>query len=168
MARRRKKQVSAWEAMNHPVIHVTDEAARMIFLVAALILLMIWLMPNFGIRKLGVGRSGMPEKAVAMEYQPLLAPYQEVAGAATLPGEAGTFSPAVTPVVPAPQWYFDAAVTGNSFGDFYHETVVAPFSEAATEILDVSPPVRQMADFLAPGVHAVSDAWLELMADPAN
>ena len=48
MARRKKQAVSVWQALNEPVVEVTDEAAKGIFLVAAVLLMFSWLAPSFG------------------------------------------------------------------------------------------------------------------------
>lgn len=147
--------------MNHPVVEVTDEAARTIFLVSAVILLMLWLMPYFGNHRAVAVSSDPVENFASVEYEPLLADemyyYSEVAGASTVN----------VPVASAPQWYFATAAVTESLGDSYDEVVAEPFAEAAAEILDVSAPVREMIQYYQPGVAAVKDAWLELMTDPA-
>lgn len=159
---RKKKRVSVWEALNQPVVEVTDEAAKSIFLAAAVILLMVWLMPSFGGAET-ISNSQFSISKEAVTYQPMFgsySDYEEVAGAST------------QTIVAAPQavpnWYIAVATTSESLGGFYEETVEQPFAQAAVEILDISQPVQEMAEFYEPGVDAVWNAWLDLMADPVS
>ena len=41
--------ISVWQALNHqPIVEITEEAAKGIFLIAAVILLAVWVMPYWG------------------------------------------------------------------------------------------------------------------------
>ena len=161
MARRKKQAVSVWQALNEPVVEVTDEAAKGIFLVAAVLLMFSWLAPSFGEAK-AISNFQFSISKEETAYQPLFEPYAEVAGAST----ENSPSPSLEKRGVAPDWYVGLSATGASLGDFYHETVTAPFAEAVTELFDISRPVGSITDFLRPGTDAAWNAWLELMADP--
>ena len=167
MARRKKQAVSVWQALNEPVVEVTDEAAKGIFLVAAVLLMFSWLAPSFGavnaVASSPLIHQPINGQATETAYVPLFEPYsyEAVAGAMTEKGGMGA-----TGEKGAPSWYTEISATGASLGDFYHETVTAPFAEAVTELFDISRPVGSITDFLRPGTDAAWNAWLELMADP--
>ena len=140
---------TVWEALNHPVIEVTPEAAKAIFTVAAFVIAMAWLTPY------------MPAAAshVAAATELGLAPseYSEFQG---LVAGANTEDILVTDyeIGLAPQWYDDL---NDSAG-----AVAGAFVGAASEVLDVSTPAQSLVEFYQPGVSAVWNAWLELMQDP--
>lgn len=60
----------------------------------------------------------------------------------------------------APEWYYTGEATVSG--------VVNAFATAGTEIFDISEPVSETVEFYQPGVDAVWNAWLELMADPVS
>lgn len=90
-----------------------------------------------------------------------IAPYWGTAGqdvALLLNYEAQVLGASIENVVVAPEWYYagEAMATG----------VVDAFATASTELFDISEPVMETVEFYQPGVDAVWNAWLELMADP--
>ena len=141
VSRRAKVQVplppaTVWQAMNEPIAYATPEFATNLFAIAILLLGLAWLQPYFGSTN-HLGNHGI------------------VAGAQTINYEIST-----------PSWYIGLASTGQDFKEFSEEAIVQPFAAAATQILDISEPVQNTVKFYHPGVTAVKDAWLELMADP--
>lgn len=57
-----------------------------------------------------------------------------------------------------PEWYYVAKDIP--------EDMASAFTLASSQVLDISKPAMVMADFYSPGLSAVKEAWLELMADP--
>ena len=136
MARRKKPTV--WQALNEPVIEITPEAARDIFMLAAFIMMMAWLAPYWGTSQ---------NQAYAIS-----ATNEMVAGATIETPDYGRNSDV------APEWYLTIERASDD--------VVNAFAEAADQTLDISEPVLDVMEFYEPGVDAVWNAWLELMADP--
>lgn len=127
MAKRRKKP-TVWQAFNDPVVEIHESFARLIFIIAVILLLVAWIAPYWH-------EARLITSVRAPFYGPL------VAGAIT-----------------APDWYYVAAdVPGQ---------VAGAWTAAASEVLDISDDLRSAASFYQPGASAVTDAWLELMADP--
>lgn len=102
--------------------------------------------------------------AVIMLMVAWVAPYWGVAGT-RLP-DISYNSPIITgeglvagaQVTNPPVWYSLAKTLPFDFAN--------AFAFAADEVLDVSEPASQMAEFYGPGFQALNNAWLELMADP--
>ena len=145
MARRakrsRSKKPTIWQALNEPVVEIPEEIAKSIFLVSFVILAMAWLSPYFG--------STPVRQFAANPPRPIA--HAMVAGAYV--ESISVFDDEQTP-----EWY----LTINSMTN----GVQSSFVLAANEVLDISEPVGRTAEFYEPGVQAVWDAWLELMADP--
>ena len=147
MARRakrsRSKKPTVWQALNDPVVEISEEFAKTILLASFVIIAAAWLSPYFGNSSDSAGRfaGGAPRPIV----------HSAVAGVFTennaLFGEEQT-----------PEWYLTIDRTGSD--------IQGSFVSAANEVLDISEPVGQTVEFYQPGVAAVWDAWLELMADP--
>lgn len=151
----KKKPVSVWQAMNEPVVEVTDGAARTIFLAAAVIFLAVWIMPYLGNAK-PVAASA-PQEVYA--YEPLFVDYPVYSAVA---GEVISFESGRS----SPEWYLALAEVGSGLSELYQESFRVPFGQAASHTFDISGPVQDIAEFYGPGLAAVRDAWLELMADP--
>jgi len=141
--------------MNEPVVEVTDEAAKAIFLAAAVIILAIWIVPYLGSAQPVAAATGEP---MAQNYEPVFGQYQQVAGA-TVGGESRELV--------SPKWFLALADAGEGLGDMYQETFEKPFAEATVQTLDISQPMGSLLAYYQPGLDAVWNAWLELMADPA-
>ncbi len=105
---------------------------------AVLIIMMAWILPYWG------GSS-----ALAAEYPfgqtPIV--YQNVS--AQVAGQQ-TDAP--------PDWYYLIQRISSD--------VTLEFGQAAYDVLDISDPVQESVEFYKPGINAVWNAWLELMADP--
>lgn len=122
---RRSTQTTVWQALNEPIAYPSDEFARTVFLMTAVIMMMIWIAPYWG------------SAAVAGAQLSLVPEYIEGS---------------------VPEWYYTAERISYD--------LVNSFGTAAEQVLDISEPVTQTVEFYEPGVEAVWDAWLELMADP--
>lgn len=132
----RRVQPTVWEALNEPVVEVTEGFAKGIFAVAVILLMMVWIAPYWA----SAGQS----LSVAVYESPIINPeYGRVAGAQ---------------ITAAPDWI---AVAGSLPTD-----LADSFAQAASQVLDVSEPMSRLNEMYGPGVSAVKDAWLELMADP--
>ncbi|MDP3993829.1 MAG: hypothetical protein Q8P75_02505 [bacterium] len=147
MARRakrsRSKKPTVWQALNDPVVETPEEFAKLILLVSFVIIAMAWLSPYFGNPSDGIGRlAGSAPRPVV---------HSAVAG-------AFTENNALFGEEQAPEWYLTIDGMGSA--------IQSSFAFAANEVLDISEPVSGTVEFYAPGVTAVWDAWLELMADP--
>lgn len=70
----------------------------------------------------------------------------------------GTVAGVQTEITGTPEWYYVAQSVPSDVAD--------AFGQAASEVLDISNPFSQIAEFYQPGAQAVWDAWLELMVDP--
>src|SRR3989344_3243117 len=127
-----------WQALNEPVVEVSEEFARGILLTAILIIMMAWVLPYWG-----------SSSALAAEY-----PFQtEVISYQNQPSEvAGQQTTAL------PDWYYLVQRISSD--------ITLEFGQAAYDVLDISDPVQESIEFYKPGVQAFWDAWLELMADP--
>ena len=134
-------QPTIWEALNEPVIEVSPEAAKNIIAVAAMIMVMAWVAPYWG----SAGR---------------LADYDHEVSVGMVAGETiGESIEDSGPVsLTTPEWYYNLSRTTEDFVDAY--------SSAASQTLDVSEPVVQAADFLAPGVSAVAGEFKYLLSEP--
>ena len=143
MARRakrsRSKKPTVWQALNDPVVEISEEFAKTILLVSFVIIVMAWLSPYFG----------NAHEAGSLKFS-----------AYPRPIVAGAYVESVVPLAEqeTPEWYLTTnAITSG---------VQSSFVQAANEVLDISEPVSRFTQFYQPGVQALSDAWLELMADP--
>ena len=135
--------ISIWQALNEPIAYPTQEFTKTFFPVAIFLFISIVAIPYFGKTTNFNFGSGF------------------VAGVST---EISAASEATA--LEAPQWYYDLKSTASSLGEFYQETIAAPFGVAASEILDISEPIADASEFLQPGLSEVKQEWLYLMADP--
>ena len=137
--RSRSNQPTVWQALNDPVVEISQEFAKTILLVSFVIIAMAWLSPYFGNTSQASFKfsTGYPRPVVAGAY-------------------IETVAAAAEQVIP--EWYL---TTNRITGD-----VQSSFALAANEVLDISEPVSGIVEFYGPGVQAVWNAWLELMADP--
>src|SRR3989344_2922898 len=141
-ARKTQKQTTPkptiWQALNEPVVEVSEEFARGVFLAATLIIMMAWILPYWG-----------SNSALAAEYphQPAAISHQN-----QLSVVAGQRTTAL------PDWYYLIQRISSD--------ITLEFGQAAYDVLDISGPVQESVEFYKPGVQAFWDAWLELMADP--
>ena len=130
------KQPSVWQALNEPVVEVPEGLARGLLKFSVVVLLAAWVVPYWGL-----AAASLPDVAYD---SPLISAYGgRIAGAQT---------------AAVPEWY---EVSRSLPGE-----VMNAYAAAAAEVLDVSAAVSPMVEFYEPGAQAVSDAWLELMADP--
>lgn len=143
MSRRRKPTV--WEALNEPIIHVTEQQGKNVIFAALVIAFTAWIAPYWG-------------SAGATAYYAPINVFEEFASAAD---EGGMVAGAqiVSDAVPA-EWYYVTREMPNS--------IVESFAIGANEVLDISGPVTEMTEFYQPGIEAVSNAWLNLMRDPGT
>ncbi len=145
---RKRKTPTIWQALNEPVVEVSEGFARNLLIAAILLLLVAWVGSYWG-----GDRAGLPyttyRSSALIEAQ-------------TLPSQVSFFRlgsmVAGVQTTGTPLWY---EVAKDLPGD-----VAFTFTAAAYEVLDISEPVGQIAEFYEPGFTAVGDAWLELMADP--
>lgn len=137
----RRIQPTMWQALNEPVVEVSEGFARMVFAAAAVILFVSWVGPYWG-------------------YAQAVTSQQSLQAAANTRSAIVSLEPQVAGVLvsEAPLWY---QVVQDAPGE-----VAGAFTEASYEILDVSDPVTDILEFYEPGFQAVGDAWLELMQDP--
>lgn len=134
----RKAPVSLWDNLNEPVIEVSPQFAKRLFLAAVLFLFAAWIAPYWG------------QAETAQAYS------SRVAGAYT--DDTQSWLVERPAGVETPQWYeVSKALPGD---------LTEAFAVAAAEVLDASEPVGEIAQFYQPGFAALNDAWLELMADP--
>lgn len=131
-----------WQALNEPVVEVTESFARGVSVTALVIFIVIWVAPHWDFAK-----------AINSEfaYQQFLS--WQSAIVSSEPRVAGV------QVAQSPIWY-------EVLKDL-PEAVPVAFGEAASEVLDISGPVQEIAEFYQPGFEALEEAWLELMADPS-
>lgn len=151
MARRRKPTV--WEALNEPIIEVTEEQAKNVFLAAIVIVFGAWVAPYWGQTSTTVYYA--PEN-VFEQFANSGEGTGVVAGASTSPSSSPYQGEERGEV--APEWYYVIEEMPNA--------VVQSFTMGADEVLDISGPVTEMTEFYQPGADAVWNAWLDLMADP--
>lgn len=143
---KKAEKPTIWQALNEPVVEVSEEFGKQLFAGSMALFAIAWLMPYFGQVNID---------SLAIHAQP------EIETARV----AGASISAFDDTDPT-SWYQMIASTADSLGEFYLESVTKPISVAAHEVLDVHEPVQDSWEFLQPGVQAVYDAWLELMADP--
>jgi hypothetical protein len=144
-AGRKHRKPTVWEALNEPVIEVDESQALRIFLAAAAIMAMAWISPYWA------AASEVADQQIAMGYE---AYQSQVLGAQISADQPVSIVPAV------PDWYIAASATT--------EAVHEAYATAANQILDVSAPVTDAAEFLQPGTDAVWLAWLQLIRDPGS
>ena len=145
---KKKKPATVWEAVNEPVIEITEAHAKNLFLATALIIAAAWLTPYWG--------SG---SVIAQEsYEGTI--FEQVAAAGKSSGMVAGASTESYAVLEGPDWYYTLEAMPVS--------VATSFSDAAHEVLDVSEPVGEMIEFYEPGVSAVWNEWLNLMRDPGT
>ena len=149
MARTRKNSVASvvipptvWTSLNEPVMEITEKMAETVFLVTAVIMLSAWVAPYWG----------KTPAQIAAHYSGMDVVSEQVAGVTTYGTQEVVFSNAI------PDWYQQAASNAVSVS----EAIAA----SADQILDISEPVGQAVEYYQPGVSAVWNAWLDLMADP--
>lgn len=135
---RRVQSPTVWEALNEPIAYPSNEFAQNVLAISAAIVLMAWVAPYWdNAQAYSVERTAYSETGVVAGEQLYASSYTLAA---------------------TPDWYYVAeAVPG---------AVAEEFGQAAYEVLDISEPVGQVVEFYEPGVTAVWDAWIELMADP--
>ena len=141
---RRKRKPTVWQALNEPVIHVTEEQAKNIFLAAVIIMFAAWVAPYW---------TGSVSTVYASETV-----FEQMA---TVGMKTGTVAGATFVIESEPQtpdWYYVAQEVP--------EAVAESFALGAAEVLDISGPVTDLVEFYEPGVDAVWNAWLDLMMDP--
>jgi hypothetical protein len=139
-----KASPTVWQALNEPVVEVSGGFAKIVFGLAVIMLVVAWVSPYWG-----VAHAQVP----AVSYDsPLLLEK-------ALPSQMGQMRMVAGVEISAvPDWYETAKVLPQELS--------LAFSQAATEVLDVSAPAAAINEFYGPGFHAVNEAWLELMADP--
>ena len=134
-----------WQALNEPVIEISEPQAMKIFLLAAVIAGMAWITPYWA------EASEIADQQLAMGYDT----YQsQVLGATIEASEPASI------VQTVPDWYIEAAASVSAVQEAY--------TAAAAQVLDVSAPVTEAAEYYQPGVDAVTNAWLNLMCDPGS
>ena len=137
-----KYSPTVWEALNEPVVEITEEQAKKVILASVIIISAAWIAPYWG--SVGANTYALaPQERTIFEQTAMAdADRGQVAGA----------------VIEAPEWYY--VVAGMP------QAVAQSFSEGANDILDISGPASNIAAFYEPGVSGVWNGWLELMADP--
>ncbi len=143
----RRKKPTVWEALNEPIIEVSIEQAKNVFLATAVIALASWVAPYW------------TEAGSAVAYYAPENVFEKMASV----GDAGTGSVAGSQIVAGeltPDWYYVAAEMPNA--------AVESFALGANQVLDISSPVTQLTELYQPGVDAVWNAWLNMMRDPGT
>lgn len=141
---------TVWQALNEPIAYPSEEFGRNVLVAAIFIMALAWLLPYWNAASENV--------ALKNDYYAFRAefPAPRVAGASVTALDQES----------RPEWYFALKTSAGSVNEFYHESVSGPFVEAAEELLDVSDPVQDAVTYYKPGVDAVWNAWVDLMADP--
>lgn len=170
---RRVQQRSVWQALNEPIAIPNQEFTRSFFVVAAAILLMIWMVPYWNTT---AGTAPHTQVAVSrnINYVSLFSIVD-----VTLDPNFGQYLTAGTESVAGAQ-ESDPDDTGSStesgeVGNYLNETAVsllefyiinieAPAADAIVEVLDVSDFVIATAEYYEPGVTEVWNTWLGLLA----
>ncbi len=118
--KKQTKPITVWRALNEPVVEVTEEAAKTIFTVAAVLLLFAWLSPYFG--------------------QNIVAP--QVAGASTMIIEEEAELPQV---LVSPEWYFTVQAVPDALGESFAQAAyqVLDISEPVAQIYEFYQPGLQ-------------------------
>ncbi|OGE76988.1 MAG: hypothetical protein A3C85_04745 [Candidatus Doudnabacteria bacterium RIFCSPHIGHO2_02_FULL_48_21] len=146
----RRKKPTVWEALNEPVIHVSEKQAKEIFLACVIIVFFSWVAPYWdGSSSTVYASETVFDQMAAVEKPATFASLESgmVAGAQITSGPT------------APKWY----VVVEEMPD----ALVESFAAGAGEVLDISNQVGDFVEFYQPGVDAVWNAWLDLMMDPA-
>lgn len=137
---------AVWQALNEPVVEVTEGFAKTMLFIALLLLCVSWIGPSWEQAKIAAARENLG-----------LASSGRVAGVyLAAVSQADTALPPAAPRVP--EWYYLAQGLPYDIGE--------AFAQSASEVLDISDQAGPIVEFYEPGVAAVWDAWLELMADP--
>ncbi|OGE79153.1 MAG: hypothetical protein A2751_05955 [Candidatus Doudnabacteria bacterium RIFCSPHIGHO2_01_FULL_46_14] len=144
MARRRKPTV--WEALNEPIIEVTEEQAKNIFLGAVFIISAAWIAPHW-------------TAANNVSYYAPTNVFEQMASVADAEDGFVAGAQIVADDV-APEWYY--------MMEAMPDAVVESFAVGAGQVLDVSGPITEVSQFYQPGVDAVWNSWLNLMRDPGT
>ena len=153
MSRRRKPTV--WEALNEPIIHITEQQAKNVFLASIVIAMAAWVAPYWG------------EAGTAVAYYAPENVFEKMAsvgdvhgGSARVAGAsiAAGYESSVSSSAFTPDWYYVAAEMPDA--------LVESLALGANQVLDISGPITEMTGFYEPGVSAVWNAWLDLMVDP--
>lgn len=143
----RPKKPTVWEALNEPVVEISEEQAKNIFLASLVIIGTAWIAPYWGAgNTLGAYQAGA-EGTI----------FEQMADIGT---EYGTVAGAFEEYESAPDWYYAAADVSSQ--------VVESIAVGANEVLDISGPVQDLAEFYEPGTTAVWNSWLNLMRDPGT
>lgn len=169
---KKKNTPTIWEAFNEPVMEITEEQAKNVFLASVVIIAAAWVAPHLGtqisdVRNQMAGMGGMGTQygqVAGMQMADMGMRYGHMAGMGGMGMQYGqvagiqTMMTAETSELSVPEWYYAAAGTP--------EAVAESFAAGANEVLDISEPVSELVEFYEPGVEAVWGAWLELMMDP--
>lgn len=131
--------ITVWDALNQPVAEISEDVAKGIFMLTAVILFMIWVAPYWG--------QDSDVSSTTLQRTTYNLTTGQVAGAQTL-----------ADIPETPEWYYVAESLPSA--------VAGAFAEATGEVLDISGPASKIAEFYEPGTQAVWNGWLELMADP--
>ena len=142
----RHKTPTVWEALNEPVMEITEEQAKHVFLASIVIMAAAWIAPYWGATPASAYHSSLSSEGTIFEQM------------ARVGSGEGMVAGATTGIEVAPEWYY--VVAGIP------EAVVQSFGAGSNEVLDISQPVSNLAAFYEPGVSEVWNGWLELMADP--
>lgn len=145
-------QPTVWQALNEPVIEVTEDQAKKVMFAAAVILFAAWVSPYMPVDAATVAT----HYDASSKFQVVSSKWGTVAGASIDADLQLTTYNSTT----VPQWYYIAAEIPTAIAD--------SFAAGAEEVLDISGPVSQMTEFYTPGASAVWNEWLNLMRDPGS
>ncbi len=153
---KKKAKPTVWQALNEPVVEVGEGFARGVFVTALAVLFMVWVAPYWGTAQNSHVAGGSYNSPLLIRPDLAALPSQVAFFRMVTDGSSGMVAGIQTRETPV--WYYAARDLPGAVTD--------AFATAATQVLDISEPAAEVREFYGPGLEAVGDAWLELMADP--